>query len=696
MSNLNDGAAEEESAVIGGDAPIGPEDRFVEALAEYDEALRAGRAPLVAERLSNEFGDDAKQARAILELLEQVWPRAQSTSTPRDGPEPPTQAAPQAAPDPNRLGRFDIRRELGRGGFGVVYLAYDPLLDRQVALKVPRPDLIASSNPQQRFLREARAAASLSHPNICSVHEVGEESGRHYIAMAFVDGRPLTDAIKTGQFRAERAAASLMHKLALALQVAHERGVVHRDLKPSNILIRPDGEPMITDFGLAARQCDANERLTEYGTLLGTPVYMPPEQISGDIDSVGPSADIYSLGVILYEVLTRRLPFEGDRVTLPFKIVHEEPASLLSLRPDLDPRLQAICQKAMAKAIADRYTTAAEFARSLQGFLDGGQREGQPAATTVWQVESPDRVRASPRRAHTWTAIGVIAVALFVAGYFIRVAQNNDGGSGTTTITVNSPAPFVLTIGPKADRIELAPLSPDGEAGPARHDAAPKNSGQADKNAPASKTGQTNAAAPGRLNASGAWAGRMSLEVHVQHAWERGGYRVMASDNLPLLRKDRVHLKAVLGREAYPYLYWYDAAGKAYRLWPKEPARQEKARVVWYPPLDPTGLRQQWIEVVGEPGTELILLASSENPLSKQALETFETVPVRLASAEVVGAAPQYRLIPLGSAVDGSSERAPGPTVLSAKGREKFLSDAMDGELGSRFDAYVGLIFPLK
>ena len=195
---------------------------------------------------------------------------------------------------------------------GVVYLAHDPQLDRLVAVKVPlfREN---SGDPSVRFLREARAAAALSHPNLCPVHDVGEHNGVPYLTMAFIDGQPLSRLIEPGRPLPPEQAAEIARSIALGLQEAHDHGVIHRDLKPANVMINRKGQPVVMDFGLARRPLAAGEeRLTHSGTVMGTPAYMSPEQVDGDRQAVGPCSDIYALGVILYEMLTGRLPFDGS------------------------------------------------------------------------------------------------------------------------------------------------------------------------------------------------------------------------------------------------------------------------------------------------------------------------------------------------------------------------------------------------
>ncbi len=213
---------------------------------------------------------------------------------------------------PEQFGRYRILKRLGGGGMGTVYLAHDGKLDRNVALKVPKLDHAGDREWINRFYQEARAAAALHHRNICSIFDIGEVDGVHYISMAWIEGESLADWTRGKKQISIRDAVSVVYRLALALQEAHARGVIHRDLKPANVMMDHEQEPVITDFGLA-RQLDKDEhsRLTHPGMILGTPAYMSPEQISGEIERVQAPSDIYSLGVILYELLTGELPFSG-------------------------------------------------------------------------------------------------------------------------------------------------------------------------------------------------------------------------------------------------------------------------------------------------------------------------------------------------------------------------------------------------
>ena len=214
-----------------------------------------------------------------------------------------------AAELPETFGRYRILRKLGQGGMGSVYLAHDSQLDRPVALKVPHFSAADGPDALERFYREARAAATIVHANICPVYDVNEHAGVPYVTMAYIEGRPLAELIRAGKPLPQRPVAAAARKLALALHEAHRRGVVHRDLKPSNVMINSRREPVVMDFGLAWRLDREDARLTKSGSILGTPAYMSPEQVRGDVSALGPGCDIYSLGVLLYEMLTGRPPY---------------------------------------------------------------------------------------------------------------------------------------------------------------------------------------------------------------------------------------------------------------------------------------------------------------------------------------------------------------------------------------------------
>ena len=318
---------------------------------------------------------------------------------------------------PSSMGRYTIEKLLGRGGMGSVYLAHDSQLDRKVALKVPKfgsnidPKLVA------RFYREARSAATLSHPNLCPVFDIGEIKDTYYIAMAYVQGRTLASYVSAEKPPPQDAIASIIRKVALAMQEAHQNGIIHRDLKPANIMIDQRKEPIVMDFGLACPEDTSDEsRLTQDGALMGSPAYMSPEQLKGDLDGIGAASDIYSLGVVLFELLAGRLPFSGSGSTMAMigRILTEAPVELASLRSDVAPELVAICDKAMQKDIDQRFGSMREFADALADYLKSHQENATLPESKALRATDVSRIQLTEqsRMAKTLCESGQYAAAI--------------------------------------------------------------------------------------------------------------------------------------------------------------------------------------------------------------------------------------------------------------------------------------------
>jgi serine/threonine protein kinase len=270
--------------------------------------------------------------------------------------------------EPAQLGRYVILEKLGAGGMGTVYKARDPELNRVVAVKCPRfdgsPDEVARR--VQRFQREARAAAQVSHPHVCPIYDVGEQDGQPYVVMGFVDGQSLADRLRQmGRFEDPDQAVALVRQILEALQAVHAQGIIHRDLKPANIMLDRSGRAILTDFGLARPDGDG-EALTAEGAIIGTPAYMAAEQVAGKSEDLGPWTDLYSLGVVLYQMLTGQLPFQGSPLTVLAKILHEQPTPPSRWRSDLLPSLQAVVVKALSRQPAKRFQNASQFLEALR------------------------------------------------------------------------------------------------------------------------------------------------------------------------------------------------------------------------------------------------------------------------------------------------------------------------------------------
>jgi predicted Ser/Thr protein kinase/class 3 adenylate cyclase len=308
-----------------------------------------------------------------------VWRGPSADPTPRSAGDPATPSDPgatvisaddtmlstHASGAPASLGKYEVRRELGRGAMGIVYEGWDPGIERRVALKTVRPDQLDSGNAAQlveRFRREAQAAGRLSHPGIVSVYDFGQEGDTSFIAMEYIEGDELQSWLDRGESLQVSQVVEIMCQLLDALDAAGREGVVHRDIKPANILLLPDGRVKITDFGIARVEASG---LTQAGAVVGTPAYMSPEQLRGD--EVDARSDLFSAGVVLYQMLTGERPFAGNRVaTIIHKILEIDPPDPSKLALDVPEAFDAVIRTAIAKSPEDRYQSGAEFAAAIR------------------------------------------------------------------------------------------------------------------------------------------------------------------------------------------------------------------------------------------------------------------------------------------------------------------------------------------
>lgn len=292
---------------------------------------------------------------------------------------------------PASFGRFELLSIIGKGGFGTVYRGHDSQLDRDVAVKIPRQGVLETDEDIKRFFREARSGARLRHANICPIYDVGEHRGHHYIVMGYIEGHSLARFNKPVGVK---TAALITLKLADALVEAHDQGIIHRDLKPSNIMIESKRkEPVILDFGLA-RDFVQDTNITQDGQIFGTPTYMSPEQARGATAIIGPKSDLFSLGVILYELVCGRPPAQGSTADILVHILTKEPEPPSKHNPDLDATIDAICLKAMARELADRFDSMREFATALKDFLVRLEAKGPTVSEPEAELK-PEKARQS-------------------------------------------------------------------------------------------------------------------------------------------------------------------------------------------------------------------------------------------------------------------------------------------------------------
>jgi hypothetical protein len=368
--------------------------------------------------------------------------------------------------------RYELLEVVGTGGMSTVYRALDTLLERNVALKLLHPHYGDDAEYVERFRREARSVAQLSHPNIVTVIDRGEDDGQQYIVFEYIDGESVKQLVdRTGPLPARRV-IELGLQMADALAFAHQHGLVHRDVKPQNVLVTEDGEAKVTDFGIA-RSLDVEHGVTQTGTVLGTSNYLSPEQARGQ--TVTPATDVYSLGVVLFELLTGEVPFPGENfVAVAMKHINEPPPSLLEKRPDVPMRLVYAVERALAKDPADRFPTMDSFAAELRACLVD---VGDPDSASTFIAPSPvvrqsrvHRERAGTRRRWPLVLLVLLLVAAAAAiAYFAlrnpardNSSQGSTAGGATGAAIALSGARAYDPSGDGAEHDAQAPWATDG------------------------------------------------------------------------------------------------------------------------------------------------------------------------------------------------------------------------------------------
>ena len=320
-------------------------------------------------------------------------------------------------------GRYRIVKELGRGNMGVVYQAHDPQIDRMVALKVLRTDRVTSADFVARFFKEARAIGRLSHPQIVTVYDVGEDHDTIYIAMEYLQGEPLNEIMQKEKLTQEQS-IDIVLQVAHALDYAHKAGIVHRDIKPSNIIITPDARVKLTDFGIARIEDSTAGYQTQAGEILGTPIYMSPEQVTGK--KADGRSDLYSLGVLFYEMIAGRRPFTGSNLAAIFhSITQDTPESPASVDPFISRALSDLIMKCLEKSADNRFQNGRQLVDALRALKNDASGP----------VASPQISGKTSRRSMLPVVLGFLLIAGLSAGGYFYFSKSN------TAETVNTTSP---------------------------------------------------------------------------------------------------------------------------------------------------------------------------------------------------------------------------------------------------------------
>jgi serine/threonine protein kinase len=362
---------------------------------------------------------------------------------------------------PTKIGRYEIKSELGRGGMATVYRAFDPSFDREVALKVLPREMLHDPQFRARFEREVKLVAGLEHPSIVPVYDVGNEEGQPYFVMRFMTGGSLSNLIAKGKIPLEDT-AQIVQKIAQGLAYAHKKGIIHRDLKPDNILFDDNGDPFISDFGIA-KLAESTGSLTGSG-VIGTPAYMSPEQAQGtDVDS---RSDVYGLGVIVYQMLSGQQPYNADTpMGVVIKHITEPVPEILSMIPSLPPDVDKVIKSSMAKDKSKRYSTAVELAKALNLIAFGN--EGTFTSTMNTGLRSGLYKTSMPvSRGRTGLAVAGIVLVVAVVGIFLlRNQLFTPQQVEPTLIPAMSPTVPAATLTPASESASAVPFAPACAAG---------------------------------------------------------------------------------------------------------------------------------------------------------------------------------------------------------------------------------------
>lgn len=352
-------------------------------------------------------------------------------------------------PIPEKIGRYVIKSELGRGGMATVYRAHDPLFEREVALKILPREMLHDPQFRSRFEREIKMVASLEHPSIVPVYDVGEEDGQPYFVMRFMTGGSLSDLIAKGQFSIQDT-ATIIGKVAQGLAFAHRKGIIHRDLKPDNILFDENGDPFISDFGIA-KVTEGGSNLTGSG-VIGTPAYMSPEQAQGvEIDS---TSDVYGLGVIVYQMISGHQPYSADTpMGVVVKHITEPVPEILKMVPELPVEMDDLIKTAMAKDKTKRYETTIDLAKALNKIAFGNEGNFTVSNTGIQgRIASNGDSSSTPRNKTGLIVVGVVLLVAVIGFFLIRNQLLK-----TETPATNEPVLTTVAVTDTSSASEFAP-----------------------------------------------------------------------------------------------------------------------------------------------------------------------------------------------------------------------------------------------